>query len=462
MARGVVPLAMAEGLGQRPWSGLGGRVVHAADRFSAEGTPLAQGVRTLVAPHWQALGGRLLLQAPAFPQGLTISVRGGTVVDLQGVEVLRGVARSTVTLTGNLMADLAAVIATGVTYENAIEHAVEQLGEQLGRCVVDTLDVTWTPSPPPAVCPLPTSLLALVSAALRVARSPQLVAQEFRLALTERVERCGPTHLHGLDGIADRTLHLIRGDTTLEELILRSGRGREERTQDAWRAFDLLFHVGLICFPDGLRIYAGASAFPELGDLIPRPPEALPEHEDTEDDPTVPRPGLTDAEAITEVDWSPPDFSTYDQDDLEERPTDPGVLTSEPVEFHEPEWMEVAQHTGSWTSSSPGSEQLPLTALERLHRLSQRLPGANPLAVLAMPLHRAPTLDELGDAYDHRILEFHETRWAAAGAEASALARTCRHALRSALRALHSDDVILEHHMARLAASPPSDPYDLS
>lgn len=436
-------------------------MVHAADRLSAEGTPLAQEVRTLVAPHWQGLGGRLLLQAPAFPAGLTISVRGGTVVDLQGVEVLRGVARRAVTLTGNLMTDLEAVIATGVTYETTIEHAVEQLGEQLARCVVDTLHVTWTPSRPPAVCPLPTSLLSLVSAALRIARSPQLVAQEFRLALTERVERCGPTDVHGLDGIADRTLRLLQGHTTLEELILRCGRGRAERTQAAWRAFDLLFHAGLICFPDGLRIHVGASAFPELGDLVTMPPESHPEYEETEDDPTVPRPGLTDAEAITEVDWSPPDFSTYDRDD-DERPTDPGVPTSEPVAPHEPEWLEVAQHTGSWTRSSAGSEQLPLTALERLRRLSRRLPGANPLAVLALPLRRAPTLDEVGDAYDHRILEFHETRWTAAGDEASALATTCRHALRSALRALHSDTVILEHHLARMAASPPRDPYDLS
>ncbi|HJN75326.1 MAG TPA: hypothetical protein QGF58_15460 [Myxococcota bacterium] len=83
---------------------------------------------------------------------------------------------------------------------------------------------------------------------------------------------------------------------------------------------------------------------------------------------------------------------------------------------------------------------------------------ASPLARLALGRGEAPDEDRIGDAYDHRVLEFHSERWSRAGPVAIELAARCRRSLRQALRRLATDEDIARHYAAWMAEDPP---YDL-
>ena len=535
-----------------------------------EGVPLAQALRAMVTPQRAELTGVLSLRWPEGPESFQLDIRDGVIVDVRGVTLLRAVGRGPRPMQGRLSQDLGIAIASGTAYPDAVDEAVESLVELVAQGIGAGLEADWAEraESPPGGFPLSASLYDLASKALPIARDPAEVAAEFLPSALRVVSRRTPPGRDALDAIAQRTLDLVQDGIRLEDLILRSGRGREERTRFAWRAFDLLYYLGHVRIQGERRPLAQPAAPVESRVVPPAPPLseeedfAMPADPDEADDAGVAadvpeeHPSWRTPVGSTEEHWSwrspagpteepafamPPDeedevsafaLGADDEEEDEEDevsafalgpadeellpeeddPTDPygeavtdqqdaipveqllGPKAASEADVDEDEldelrrlfeqdfpqheaplaaqssaqetlgddnWVEVQPDAGDWNKAERSRARVPRTARERLTLFAERLPRANPLAALALPRDVLPTEDDIGDAYDHRILEFHEARWLEVGDGAAELAASCRRTLRAALRSLNGPEAIAAAHGHRLAEAPPFDPYDL-
>lgn len=713
------------------------------------GAPLADALRTVLLPQRERATGVVSLRCEGGDRLLELHVRKGKLVDAAGksLETLspRWCREPGLTLTG----DLATLVGVGMDYQAAIDRSWSQLVRELVHHVREESEAEWHEGAElsTSAFPLPGSTFALVSQALEQARSPQRAAWDFQDLMGRMVLRTDLRELEGLDIISTRTLQLVDEVRSLEDLITRSGRSQLERSMWAWRAFDLLFHTGLIRLTGRIKLAQDPPL--ELPDDVvipgtPMPPPATPpwgmprifqeqtedtdRHEleaaglpaeepsafamppdedpsafampadeegfdDRDEDSSVYEVPPLDEELLTE-DFSkhfepveeegeddeddglddsdvgafamPPDedsqvweapaaedaASGLDDSDLDAfamppdedsdvwEPPSPEALAGEPalgdsgldgagledsglddsglddafampadeeeilgeaesedaaaeaefapfarpadatplpragvadlelaveelteeldlvvgeeesgavvataapepeepvgaedfevaapldedeptlpgtgrrierpaarrrrsdevdlMSLHDPdevtdedepsvgggpaglaafledtrgddvEWLEAtedhAEIAGEWTDKDGTASRLPMTALERLTALAERLEEANPIAALGLPRDALPTEDDIADAYDRQILEFHEDRWQAAGDEALALAKRCRRRLRRAMRDLGEPEDIAARFLALKAEAPPFDPYDV-
>lgn len=654
------------------------------------GAPLADALRTVLLPQREQQSGVLSLRCEGGDRLLELHVRKGKLVDAAGksLETLspRWCREPGLTLTG----DLATLVSVGMDYQAAMDRSWSQLVRELVYHAQHETEAEWHEGAElsQTAFPLPGSLFQLVAQALEQARTPERAAWDFQELMERMVLRTDLRELEGLDIISARTLQLVDEVRTLEDLITRSGRGQLERSAWAWRAFDLLFHTGLVrltgriklaqdppkeipegvvipgtpmpapgtppwgmprifqeqtedtdagaALPEGLALddgEVGAFAMPAEDESYPHhdddssvyevppvdeelltedfskhfepveepdddlddgdvdafamPPDdessvwAAPPDEDEldadeafvmppDDEPSVwaapPDEDEADAEEAADEAFVMPADEEADEDDApsveppaleahaddgpvvadlelaveefteelelvvgedessavlpaspvaealppdEDEPTLPG--TSRPIRskitrrrrsdevdlmsLHDPdevtdedepserplpsglaafledtrgdevEWVEAtedhAEIGGEWTDKDGTEARLPMTALERLSLLAERLEEANPIAVLGLPRDALPNEDAIDDAYDRQVLEFHEDRWQAAGEEALALAKSCRRRLRRAMRDLGEPEEIAAHFLALKAESPPFDPYDV-
>jgi hypothetical protein len=180
---------------------------------------------------------------------LTLELRGPYLVGVRGAPLLRGLAGAELACSGHLSRDIAAAVRAGVRPYVAAEHAQEQLTALLGRILTAPMELRWaSPEPGPASHPLglPVSLFALLSEALPLARPPESVARQFHHVLDHELLVARDSGAYRLDPVTQRTLGQAWRKPVLRQLILHSGRLEPRRTREAWRAFDLLYQLGLV------------------------------------------------------------------------------------------------------------------------------------------------------------------------------------------------------------------------
>ncbi len=568
--------------------------------------PLAETLRAVLRVHETRGTGVLSLDSGEPGRLLELAVRKGVVVDVHGATLVGEGPDWFWAPEANLMAQLGRAVQGGQPYGEAVETVCTTLIERMASLFARGVQAGWAARTELASAgfPLPQDLLQLATQALRRGRPARQVAWELREMLDRMVIREELGIMDGLDSIAARTLGLVDSRSTLREVILRSGRGRLERSEWAWRSIDLLLGLGLVRI-DGRRqrstsppeelddtwVIPNASGVPEL--VAPRtpaaPPPAAPAPEPPPpDDPTeaelafampddetgdhaafalpdddelsdvaafampadepsdvaafampadepsdvaafaMPADELSDVAPFAMPDDDEPSdvaafampadetgdhaaFALPDDDDIDDdiafaMPNDEpdeatddedatdlydappmallegsdllediknggdsaplsglaAFLASQGDDEDEGEWIEAGAHEGQWAEQDVTRSTVPLTALERMRSLAERLERANPLARLAIPVDHWPTSDDVADAYDHRILEFHADRWASAGPEAKELAARCRRCLQGAVKALSTPSKVAEHYGRRRAeTSPAFDPYQL-
>lgn len=485
----------------------------AQDR-SAQGPPtpsdgdLRTAIATVLRPQRLGLTGELWIRWQGMSRPMVLTVRRKQVLDVRGPAMFSPFKVGDVVLTGCLSTDMAALVGSGTHYEVAAAKAVRQLERWLAKAMVRKIAVEWAPLDPVQVggFPLPTTLLEVCAGALRRAHRPDEIAARFRPYGHHRVEACEDPWTPPVGPVAHRTLELVAPGPTLDDLILHSGRGRFERTEAAWWAFDQLFHLDLVHLCGDWMV---ASVPPAPGASTPIvPPARASTLEDPDDEVSVEiwdAPEEPDEGPATErlgagdlghahifalpddpddpdedeheheedqpdpypvEDWSETETTAKQREDPDpfglhkDQPPPRAKLSAAPFE-DESMWVEAVESSGAWNRGRVEGAQLGYSALERLRLLSERLDGANPMAVLALPWAQLPDQEAIGDAYDHRVLEFHEARWVDAGEEAIRLAARCRRLLRRAMRALTTPDQIEAELALWMKEGRPADPYDL-
>ncbi len=213
-------------------------------------------LRRLLRSHRSGESGRLEL-GWGEARRLTLDLRGPYLLGVHGQPLLRGLPGAELACSGDLGQDLATAVGAGLRPYRVAEYAEEQLAVLLGELLTAPLELRWSaPAPGPAGHPLglPVSLFALLSEALPRARPPESVARQFHHVLDHELLVARDAGPYKLDPIAHRTLGQAWRAPALRELILRSGRLEPRRTREAWRAFDLLFQLGLVEVADCLEL----------------------------------------------------------------------------------------------------------------------------------------------------------------------------------------------------------------
>ena len=205
-------------------------------------------LRKLLRAHRSGEAGRLEL-GWGDSQRLKLDLRGPYLVGVEGRPLLRGLPGAELACSGELSVDMLMATKAGLRPYLVAEHAQQSLTELLGEVLTAPLELSWKPpkaGPPGHPLGLPVSLFALLSDALPLARPPEAVAHQFHHLLDRELlvsREAGP---YRLDPIAERTLGQAWRKPVLRQLIEHSGRLEQARTREAWRAFDLLFQLGLV------------------------------------------------------------------------------------------------------------------------------------------------------------------------------------------------------------------------
>ena len=389
--------------------------------------------RALLSPYRGDPTGSLRVSRPR--ADLDIVLNRGWAVDVHRPLLQRG--RWT---TGHLAKDVERAVQNGIPRARVTQQVTDHLVAWVARGLMGGLATEWHPHSAENMQghPLPVDLWNLATSALERARPPVRVATAMQPWLDEFIHvRRDRLDRFPLDPIARRTFELASGGLTVRELILRSGRGRVGRTRAAWKALDLLLHLDLVW----------VEACPEIVELLPAAehPTLIP---------SVHPPPLWGEEITEDI--------LADEDEDDPFGLHAGHAAPVPTQGLRPigaaPSADPAPERGAWAGQGARVE-LPLNALGRLVALHRNLGEASPLARLGLLALEPPTLDEVEDAYDQRVLEFRRDRWLSSGDQAAELAASCRAFLRAARRSLDDDDAVRRQHASRPAAEP--DPYDL-
>ena len=180
-------------------------------------------------------------------QRWTLHLRRDRVIGVEGVpDLLADLRRPS---SGDLVADLQRFTRAGVPYRRVTDAACSGVRRALVQLIRGPGTAEWLPGapPPPTALELPVGLLRLFTQALAEARDPETVEADFRPVMKAMlIVDLEAGREYALDTIARRVLVQAVACGTLDELIMVSGRGQLNRTRHAWRAFDLLYHLGLL------------------------------------------------------------------------------------------------------------------------------------------------------------------------------------------------------------------------
>ena len=177
----------------------------------------------------------------------TLHLQRDRVIGVEGVpDLLADLRRPS---SGDFVADLEHFTRAGVPFRRVTDAACSGVRRALVQLIRGPGTAEWLPGepPPPTALELPVGLLRLFTQALAEARNPETVAADFRPVMQALLivdPEAGREY--ALDTIARRVLMQAVACGTLDELITLSGRSQLNRTRHAWRAFDLLYHLGLL------------------------------------------------------------------------------------------------------------------------------------------------------------------------------------------------------------------------
>jgi len=354
---------------------------------------------------------------------LTLHLCSERVLFVEGVpDLLLDLSGRSPELTGDLSVDMPVLLASGIPRRRIIDAACGGLQRVLVRLLrKEENPCIWRPDapPPPAAVELPVPMLRLFSQALAEARDPYEVKQDFSSVLD------APLHVdmslaeaYKLDLIARRTLARAVSEDTLRGLIKAGGRGQLNRTRHTWRAWDLLYHLGLVSLDLG-RVPSRSRAHPapkerEEGDTEPLKIVIISEG-------TEPLPGMEDPDAIL-------------TDEL------PDVELGEPLAKDtqpQPEWVGNEALNGDWTGDGECVE-VPI-ALFDLRRLAFEFTWSNPLEVVGLSPWDEATSQNIGQALTRRMRQFRPTRFYP-DLEAMEAAATCLRLVRAACGMVRDED----------------------
>lgn len=317
---------------------------------------------------------------------------------------------------GVLSLDLPMLRAAGLPQRRIADAACGGVQRALVRLIRGPGQCEWVEGgpPPPTALELPVTMLRLFSQALAEARDPQQVERDFSrvggAVLRVDTER---TRLFQLDLIAHRTLSQALSSRSVAELIRTAGRGDLNRTRHAWRAFDLLYHLGLVSLDLMEPLVAMERDTEPLRVLI---------------ETTEPMNCGDEDEVATE------DLPQVTLDEPIEA-TDPSIGRLPVIDpFLNPQAKDDLP-TGDWVGAGERVE-VPLT-LQDLRRMAFEFTWSNPLEVVGVAPWEPAEAELVEKAYTRRLEEFRPANFFP-DPEAMEAGATCRRLLRAA-RAMLDD-----------------------
>ncbi len=354
---------------------------------------------------------------------LTLHMCSDRVLFVEGVpDLLLDLSDRSPELTGDLAVDMPILLASGVPRRRIIDAACGGLQRVLVRLLrKEKNPCTWQPDapPPPAALELPVPMLRLFSQALAEARDPYEVKQDFLPVLdTELLVDVSLAETYKLDLIARRTLAQAVSEATLRDLIRSSGRGQMNRTRHAWRAWDLLYHLGLVSL--------------DLEARVPKPRAPQESGEDREEGDTEP------LKIVVISEGTDPLPVVMDPDVT---PTDelPDVELGEPMmdTAPQPEWVGSEALEGDWTGDGECVE-VPISLFD-LRRLAFEFTWSNPLEVVGLSSWEEASPQNIGQALARRMRQFRPTRFYP-DLEAMEASATCLRLVRAACAMVRDEE----------------------
>ena len=295
-------------------------------------------------------------------------------------------------VSGDLARDLPRLSLSGVPDGRIADAACGGVRRALVQLIRGPGQAEWMAGgpPPPTALELPVTLLRLFTQALAEARDPDLVQRDFEpvrhAVLRVDVESA---RLYSLDTIARRTLAQAVGSDTLSQLIATGGRGQLNRTRHTWRAFDLLYHLGLLRL-DLMQTLRSADSATQP--LVLRGPEFATEP-------------IEELDADEETDRLPREVSVCEEP-THSGLTQPGLTAPPPEPLPRPLAGRV---DGAWTGSSEVIE-VPLSVFD-LRRMALEFTWSNPLDVVGVAPWEPAVWCNIDNALNRRRAEFASKRF---------------------------------------------------
>lgn len=181
---------------------------------------------------------------------LQVYLLGGVVTHFAGPpEMLRAIAPAGLKLTGDLGRDLAALFGAGVGVAAALDGAAEALGRQLAQIVEMPRARSGfmpTNTSPEGAIPLPYTLPRILAQGFKTVRGSHAPERAFRRYHQHSVKPINDRVAELADASAARIYRQARNEPSLLTLIGTFSSGNPGRIDEAWRALDLLLHMGAL------------------------------------------------------------------------------------------------------------------------------------------------------------------------------------------------------------------------